>query len=104
MWTLAMKEIDLREKRVCRAYPNGVAVLIVNVDGRLYSLSSNCPHMGCSLGGAILEGTVVQCPCHDWRFDVTTGRFIDAPEIRLETYELKTENGDVFINLEKEGV
>ena len=31
-----------------------------------------------------------------------TGRFIDAPEIRLEAYELKTENGDVFINLEKE--
>lgn len=102
MWTFAAKEKDVRANRINRAYPKGVAVLIVKVNGRLHSLSSNCPHMGCSLGGAILEGTVVQCPCHDWRFDVTSGRFIDAPEIRLETYELKTENGDVFINLEKE--
>ncbi len=71
MWTFAAKEKDVRANRINRAYPKGVAVLIVKVNGRLHSLSSNCPHMGCSLGGAILEGTVVQCPCHDWRFDVT---------------------------------
>jgi nitrite reductase/ring-hydroxylating ferredoxin subunit len=102
MWTFAIKERDLRENRINRVYPKGIAVILIKSGGALHALSSNCPHMGCPRGGAVWEGTTVQCPCHDWRFDITTGRFIDAPEIGLETYSLKTENGDVFINLEKE--
>jgi 3-phenylpropionate/trans-cinnamate dioxygenase ferredoxin subunit len=104
MWTFAIKEHDLGENRLNRVYPKGIGVILIKSQGALHALSSNCPHMGCSLGGAFLEGTTVQCPCHDWRFDITSGRFIDAPEIRLETYELKAEYGDIFINLEKERV
>jgi len=29
---------------------------------------------------------VITCPCHDWRFDVRTGEFLDAPEVRLAVY------------------
>jgi nitrite reductase/ring-hydroxylating ferredoxin subunit len=99
MWVFAMKESNLRENRLCRAYPKGVAVLVVKMDGRPYSLSSNCPHMGCSMGGAVLENGTVQCPCHDWKFDIRTGRFTEAKEIGLATYPVKIENGDILINL-----
>jgi nitrite reductase/ring-hydroxylating ferredoxin subunit len=102
MWTFAIKERDVRENLISRVYPKGIAVILIRSRGALHALSSNCPHMGCTLGGAVLEGNTVQCPCHYWRFDIASGRFIDAPEIGLATYQLKTENGDVFINLEKE--
>jgi 3-phenylpropionate/trans-cinnamate dioxygenase ferredoxin subunit len=102
MWTFAIKERDVRENLINRVYPKGIAVILIKSQGALHALTSNCPHMGCTLGGAVLEENTVQCPCHDWRFDVTTGRFVDAPEIGLATYQLKTENGDIFINLEKE--
>jgi nitrite reductase/ring-hydroxylating ferredoxin subunit len=104
MWTFAIKDNEIQENRLYRVYPKGLPVLIFKKGTSLYSVASNCPHMGCSLGGAAFEGTILQCPCHDWRFDITTGFFIDAPEIRLETYRLKAENGNVYINLEKESV
>ncbi|HUI93681.1 MAG TPA: Rieske (2Fe-2S) protein [Chitinivibrionales bacterium] len=99
MWTFAIKETELSDNRIHRIYPRGVAALIFKKDGGLFSLSSNCPHMGCSLGGAVVEGETIQCPCHDWKFDLATGRFTEAKEIGLQTYPLKSENGDVSIDL-----
>jgi nitrite reductase/ring-hydroxylating ferredoxin subunit len=104
MWIIALKERDLRENLPARVYPKGIAVLLIRSGGLLHAVAANCPHMGCSLGGAVLDGQTIQCPCHDWRFDIVTGCFIDAPEIRLETFPLKIENGNVYINLEKERV
>lgn len=99
MWTFAIKETDLSDNRLHRIYPRGIAVLIFKMDGRLFSFSSNCPHMGCSLGGAIVEDNFIQCPCHGWKFDIRSGRFTEAKEIGLETYPIKSENGDISINL-----
>jgi nitrite reductase/ring-hydroxylating ferredoxin subunit len=101
MWTFAIKEDRLRENRLNRIYPAGLPVVVIKKDGYLRMIASNCPHMGCSLGGAVFDGTFIQCPCHDWRFDITTGRFSEAQEIRLQTYESKIENGDVYINIEE---
>ena len=99
MWTFAIKERDLKENRPNRVYPKGIAVILIKSGGALHALASNCPHMGCSLGGAITDNNTIQCPCHDWTFDISTGRFTEANEIGLETYPLKCENGDISINL-----
>jgi nitrite reductase/ring-hydroxylating ferredoxin subunit len=99
MWTFAKKENEVKEYRINRVYPLGIAVLLIKIGASLYAVASQCPHMACSLGGAVLEGTMLQCPCHDWTFDVTTGQLAEATEIRLTTYRSKTENGDIFIDL-----
>jgi|WetSurMetagenome_2_1015567.scaffolds.fasta_scaffold00148_17 nitrite reductase/ring-hydroxylating ferredoxin subunit len=99
MWTFAMKLDQIRDNRVNRAYPKGIALILIRSAGKVHALSSNCPHMGCSLGGAILENGTVQCPCHDWKFDARTGRFTAAKEIGLASYPVKIENDSVMINL-----
>jgi nitrite reductase (NADH) small subunit len=99
MWTFAIKENELKENRLNRAYPLGIAVLLIKKDASLYAVASQCPHMACSLGGAVLEGTMLQCACHDWTFDITTGQLVEAKEILLTTYRTKTENGDIFVNM-----
>jgi len=44
-----------------------------------------------------LEGYILKCPCHDWRFDIRTGEFLAAPEIRLPTYPVREAAGKLFI-------
>ena len=39
------------------------------------------------------------CPCHDWRFDVRSGEFLDAPELRIATFATKVEDGKVLVEL-----
>lgn len=56
-------------------------VLVTRVDGALHALDDICVHAGCLLSGGWLEGQVVVCPCHEYRFDVTTGDNVTTPKL-----------------------
>jgi nitrite reductase/ring-hydroxylating ferredoxin subunit len=101
MWIETVSENEISEHGITRVYPAGVAVILIKKGGKLHALSASCPHMGCSLGGAIVEDGAIRCPCHDWRFDIATGGLLESPEIKLETFSHKTENGRVCINIER---
>jgi nitrite reductase/ring-hydroxylating ferredoxin subunit len=47
---------------------------LANVGGRFYALDNNCPHNGGPLAKGTLDGSVLQCPWHGWRWDVTNGK------------------------------
>jgi nitrite reductase/ring-hydroxylating ferredoxin subunit len=67
-------------------YAAGVNVVRARVEGTVYALSGSCAHMACPLSLGTLDGYTLMCACHDWRFDVRTGQFLDAPEIGVPTY------------------
>ncbi len=63
----------------------------------MYALEGKCVHMACPLFGGTLDGYTLTCPCHDWRFDIRTGQFLDAPELALACYEVKSEDGKLSV-------
>jgi len=83
-------------------YPLGVNVLLARVGGAVYAVSGKCAHMACPLSTGRLEGSTVICGCHDWRFDVRTGKFLDAQELGLTVYPTKLEAGKLFVNMVRE--
>lgn len=98
-WIYAMDDASLPEGSMAPAYPRGVNVVMVRVNGTVYALEGKCAHMGCPLFCGTLTGAILTCPCHDWRFNVQTGEFADATEIRLRTYPARVENGKLFVSL-----
>jgi len=98
-WTYVLDDIALLEGRMAPVYPLGVNVVLARVGGAVYAVSGTCAHMACPLFMGRLEGYTIVCPCHDWRFDVRTGRFLNAPELGLTVYPTKLEAGKVFVNL-----
>jgi nitrite reductase/ring-hydroxylating ferredoxin subunit len=80
-------------------FPYGVPVLLVRRGQDIYAVSNKCAHMGCPLSRGSLGGFIVECPCHEWTFDVRTGEFVTAREIRIPRYECKTENGKIYVNI-----
>ena len=84
-----------------------------------YLLADNrCPHMGGKLSQGRLDGTVVTCPRHGSRFDLTDGRVIRwtgegligtgvvsalgklvKPPRALRVYSLKVEDGRLLAEL-----
>jgi 3-phenylpropionate/trans-cinnamate dioxygenase ferredoxin subunit len=95
-----MEEAALPEGGLAPVYPRGVHVVVARVDGTPYAFSGKCAHMACPLSGALLQGHILTCPCHDWRYDVRTGRFLDAPELGLTVFPVKSEEGRLLIGLE----
>ena len=54
-------------------------------DGKSYTVSTKCPHLGCELKWNA-DDLSWDCPCHGSRFDYR-GNFLDSPAIKELKYE-----------------
>lgn len=98
-WIATVDETKVREGSPVPVYPKGVGVLLIRLGDELFAVRNKCAHMGCPLEGGLLEGPVLTCPCHDWRFDVRSGEFLDAPELSTPVYATRVEDGKVLVEL-----
>jgi nitrite reductase/ring-hydroxylating ferredoxin subunit len=70
---------------------------ICNSGGSIRALSGICIHAGGPLGqGQIHDGHVV-CPYHLWEFDCDSGEYDLDPCKRVDTYQVKIEDGDILV-------
>ncbi len=99
-WLPVMDDASLPEGGLKAAYPLGIDIVVARVDGVAFAWSGACPHLGCPLFTGSLDGGILTCPCHDWRFDVRTGAFLSAPEVRLTPFPVRSENGSLLIGLD----
>ncbi len=100
LWLPVMNDDELLEQGMAAVFPKGLPVLLIKkAAGEIYALANKCPHMGCPLYRGRVDGYILQCPCHDWRFDIRTGVFMDAAELSLRTYAWKIADGRIFIKL-----
>jgi nitrite reductase/ring-hydroxylating ferredoxin subunit len=100
VWVPALDESHLQEEAITLVFPKGLSIILVKKDGRIYALRNRCAHMSCTLAGGRLDGFVLQCPCHGWKYDIATGEFLDAREITVPTYTCKSQRGKIFVKLE----
>jgi len=99
-WVDVIAESELKEESRKAVVLAGAPVALIRKKGReIYAISNKCPHLGCLLASGELEGYILKCPCHDWRFDIRSGEFIDAPEIKIAVYRWKIEGGRIWLNI-----
>ena len=79
---------------------NGTDVALYNVDGEFFAINNTCLHRGGPLGEGFLEGDVVTCPWHGWRFNVKTGENVMIPNMKVVNYKVKVEENDVMVALD----
>jgi nitrite reductase/ring-hydroxylating ferredoxin subunit len=72
-------------------------IALAHVDGRLCAVQGKCLHLGGPLGEGKLEGSVLTCPWHGWQYDVCTGLNEFDHAIKLETYDVQVEDGEVRV-------
>jgi Na+-transporting NADH:ubiquinone oxidoreductase subunit F len=68
--------------------------------GQLFATDGNCTHGNAQLADGFLQGTVIECPKHNGRFDVRDGSVRRPPPcIALKTYEARERDGKVLLNV-----
>jgi len=86
---------DLRPGRAIRLEVSGQRVAVYNVGGTFYATQHDCTHEGGPLSEGDLQGTLITCPWHGSRFDVTSGKLVRGPAQRpLQTFRVAVE-GDI---------
>lgn len=96
---------------------NGREIAVFRVEEEYYAVLNYCVHQGgplCEKGeltGRMVGGedgwewryeqpeTVVTCPWHNWKFDITTGENINDDQYAVPTYQVEVQNDEVYVLL-----
>ena len=89
----------------------GREILLARVGDKYYATDNRCPHMKGDLSQGKLEGTVITCPVHGSKFDISNGQVVrwlkggltsrlgKALKLsrNLTVYSVKVEDGKVLV-------
>ena len=73
---------------------------LYEVDGEVYASDNRCTHGDALLSDGFLEGTQIECPFHQGRVDVCTGKALCAPLTQdIRVYPVRIENKRILVKL-----
>ena len=78
------------------------SLALFNVEGQFYAIDDSCPHQGSSLGAGLLQGRLIQCCAHGLRFDLASGYLANSDRLRVASYPIEEEGGQIFILIDCE--
>ena len=92
---------DLPEGGSVRATPRGGRpVAVFRSEGALYAVDDACTHGQASLAEGWLEGSEIECPVHQGRFCLKTGRPLCFPVTEaIRTYSVSEQDGQVYVEV-----
>lgn len=79
---------------------DGYAVLLINLDDRIYAYADACPHQRSRLSEGSLLGTTLRCARHHWDFDVCTGKGINPDNANLMAFAVMVDGSDIMLDLD----
>jgi naphthalene 1,2-dioxygenase system ferredoxin subunit len=100
IWTDAAALDALPDEDVIALQVQDRELAFYAVDGQVYVTDNICTHGHARLSDGFLEGTEIECPLHQGRFDVCSGKAMCAPLTEdLRTYPVRIESGRVYVDL-----
>jgi nitrite reductase/ring-hydroxylating ferredoxin subunit len=76
---------------------DGHAIAIFHTGAGLYAVDNDCLHMGGPLCEGAVDGTVVTCPWHGWRYDLTTGARVDRRGSSIDVHAVQVDGGWILV-------
>jgi nitrite reductase (NADH) small subunit len=96
----ALEDIPVLGARVVQAKHTRIAIFR-NTEDEVFALEDRCPHKGGPLSQGIVHGKTVTCPLHAWNIDMSQGCAIEPDVGCVQTYDLKIEGNEVWLDLEE---
>jgi len=78
-------------------YVEEKSIALFNIDGMIYAIDDSCLHQGSSLAQGKLNGKILTCRAHGWKYDVTTGSLTLNPESGVASYAVQVVDGKIAV-------
>lgn len=103
IWYRVLDNKDrLPEGRVKSVTAGHKGICLTHFEGKFSALDNRCPHQGGPLGEGSIEKGMLRCPWHGWDFHPCTGLSPGGYDDGVPTYEVKEEEGAIFVGLDPE--
>ena len=77
---------------------NGTGIALYKVDGEIFATAGVCTHGAAHMCDGFLDGHEIECPLHQGRFDIRTGKALNEPLTEdLRVYAVRLEGGRVLV-------
>src|SRR5262245_31629776 len=96
IWTKVGEESDCNSD-VQIAMAGEEKIVVSRLAGKLFACVARCPHAGFAMVHAEVDGTILSCPLHGWRFDMNDAGSEVHGYRCLAVRAVKVENGAVFV-------
>ena len=99
-WHIVCAVDDIDEEDVIEFKHGDKSYAVYNTEKGFFATDGICTHEHQELADGLVIGTVIECPLHQGRFEITSGKALGAPVcIDLETYRVKVEDHEILIEL-----
>lgn len=99
-WHAVCHVDDIAEEDVAEFKHARKLYAIYHTPSGFYASDGLCTHEEAPLAGGMVLGEIIECPMHQGRFDIPTGKAKGAPVcINLQTYATKIEGGKIYIGI-----
>jgi nitrite reductase/ring-hydroxylating ferredoxin subunit len=101
-WHPAGRASDFEDEDVEQVRIGDLAVAVYKAEGRFFATQDLCTHEQAYLSDGVVVGCVIECPFHQGRFDIRTGKALAAPvTVPLQTFPVKVVNDRIFVRVTK---
>jgi phenylpropionate dioxygenase-like ring-hydroxylating dioxygenase large terminal subunit len=90
-WYPAGRSNEIRGRKLIKVMLLEVPLVLGRTsEGKVFAMRDSCPHRGIPLSYGRLDGKVVECCYHGWRFDACSGQCVEIPSLSSQD-KLKVE-------------
>lgn len=99
-WVFAINADEVDEEDVMPVEIGLSEVAVYKAKGKFYASSDKCTHGDAYLSEGVVVGEVIECPLHQGRFCIKTGKALSAPVSEpIKVYQTKVEDTKVYVRL-----
>lgn len=73
-------------------------IAIFNLEGTYYAISNSCAHKGGPLSKGFIEGEMVTCPWHGWKYSIKTGKSPHKGGDTVNSYPIKIKKDKIYVS------
>lgn len=101
-WYPAGRASGFEDEDVEQVWIGDLAVAVYKAEGRFFASQDLCTHEQAYLSDGVVVGCVIECPFHQGRFDIRTGKALGPPVVvPLQTFPVRVVNDRIFVRVTK---
>jgi nitrite reductase/ring-hydroxylating ferredoxin subunit len=99
-WRVACRLEDVAEGEPATVTVDGIPLGIFRLGDACHAIHDICTHEFALLSQGYQEGDVIECPLHQARFSITTGKCLGAPADKdVAVYPTRIDGSDILVEL-----
>lgn len=99
-WHRVAKASAVREGEPISVTVGDLNIALCRLGGAIHAIDNICTHEYACLTDGLVEDGEIECPLHQARFDIVTGKALTEPAtVDLRVFEVKQDGDDVLVKV-----